>query len=81
MMDEDGEGKNVEGGGEQKVVEEEEEIHQLIYPEKEGRKKKRHIVCVSHSVSFFTCLQFPVYYIKLIENTIQVSYVFTFLFT
>ena len=41
------------GDGEKK---EEEEIHQFIYPENEGRKKKRHIVCVSHSVSFFTCL-------------------------
>ena len=37
--------------------EEEEEIHQFIYPENEGRKKKRHIVCISHSVSFSTlCL-------------------------
>ena len=41
------------GDGEKK---EEEEIHQFIYPENEGRKKKRHIVCISHSESFSTCL-------------------------
>ena len=56
-MDEDGRGrrndKKVEGDGEKK---EEEEIHQFIYPENEGRKKKRHIVCISHSESFSTCL-------------------------
>ena len=66
-MDEDGRGrrngKKVEGDGEKK---EEEEIHQFIYPENEGRKKKRHIVCISHSESFSTCLL--VYYFKLIEE-------------
>ena len=46
------------GDGEKKDGEkkEEEEIHQFIYPENEGRKKKRHIVCISHSESFSTCL-------------------------
>ena len=44
------------GDGEKKE-EEEEEIHQFIYPENEGRKEKRHIVCIYHSVSFSTlCL-------------------------
>ena len=51
-----GEVKGQEGKKKVEGKKEEEVIHRFTDPEKEGRKKKKHTVCVSHSVSFSLCL-------------------------